>query len=78
MPVQMSQLLAMQRDRIDMLESYYGKVYQRYERQIQQSTELRKQLNQHGTSPSSGANLEDNHENQNYKARCTALEAQIT
>ena len=34
MPAQMSELLSMQRERIDKLEASYQKVYERYERQI--------------------------------------------
>ena len=55
MPTQMSQLLTMQRERIDMLEENYSKLYARYELQIKASAEMRKQLSQIGTSPQSGA-----------------------
>ena len=77
MPAQMSELLAMQRKRIDHLESEYGKVYERYERQITVSSQMRRQLSQLGTSPSSGDNLEESHSNETYKTRCIALENQL-
>lgn len=56
MPAQMSTLLSMQRERIDYLEANYSKLYQRYETQIRLTGELRKQISQVGTSPSSGVN----------------------
>ena len=68
----------MQRERIDLLEASYAKVYQRYELQVQASSEMRTQLNQQGTSPSSGQNIEESHTNEQYKARCQALEQQIS
>ena len=80
MPAQMSQLLAMQRDRIDKLESQYAKVYERYERQIALTQDLKKQLSMVGAGPQSGQDVDQiakMHDAEQWKARCTALEQQL-
>ena len=42
MPAQMSQLLTMQRERIDFLEANYSTLYKRYETQIEANAAMRK------------------------------------